>query len=310
MDTLQILRDEVLGWIDEVGDSGDTADKVDNALRQAHHLRCTEHPWRFMLYPKQRFTLAASTISYTLHPLFHRPLYFYNVTQTQFLEETPARQLDDFDIDFINSVSDTAFRLEGTAAVAAQPSSASVVTLVSTDATDTGSAKAVTIRGETTSGIETETLTPTGTTPVAGTKSFTTIINVTVAGVWAGTLTLTSNSAAVTVLRLVAGELGRQHQQMRLLWTPSGGDIIEYQFYRSPSPFSADNDIPDIPFPHSKILVWDALLLMAAYDDQVEPGRVRVWERKQQELDNSLRNAYLEPQSLQSRRRFVKYRGD
>jgi hypothetical protein len=306
MDTLLSLRNEVLGWLDEVGDSGTTADNVDNAIRQAHTQRVTEERWGFMLYPKQTLTLTASLSSYSLHTEFHRPLYFFNTTKKDFLVQVPPRSFTDPDIDFVDGQDGKTFTLWGMAPVAKQPTS--TLSLVSTSAADTGSSKAIIIRGETASGVETETLTPSGTTPVAGTKTFTTILNVTLTGAWAGTLTL--SSASITLLTLTAGELGRQYQQLRLLWSPSSADSIEYQFFRKPSPLTNDYDIPDIPFPHAKILVWDALLLMAAYDNQVEGGRLGVWLDNQRRMDLALRQAYLEPQSLRSRGRFVKYTGD
>ena len=309
METLKTIRDEVLGWIDEVGDTDTTADNVDAAIRQAHSQRVTQERWPFMLYPKQTFSLVANQQLYSLHQQFHRPLYFFNQTHKKFLEQIPPRQLTDTDIDWIAGQNSNTFTLWGTQPVQAQPTSASVVTIVSTSASDNTAAKAVIVRGETTNGIETETITPNGLTGVAGTKSFSTILNVTLTANWAGTLTMTSNSAAVTNLKLVAGEKGREYQQLRLLYLPSA-DTIEYQFFRKPSPLTNENDILDIPYPHGKILVWDTLLLMAAYDNQVEGNRMGVWIDNQKRMDTALRQAYLEPQSLKSRGRYVKYTGD
>lgn len=301
----------MLGWVDEVGDSGTTADNINAALTQAHAQRCSQDKWTFMLWRKpETLTLISGQRDYTLHPEFNRPLYFRNTTDREFLEEFPLRTLTDPDVDWNNDTEGRGFVLHGVMPVSAQPTSASVLTLVSSDATDTGSAKNITIRGETAYGVESETLTPLGLTPVVGAKAFITILNVTLTLPFAGRLSLTSNSGGVTNLLLTPGQYGRQHQQMRLLWTPGSGDTIEYQFFRKPSPLSNDYDIPDIPAPFAKILVWDALLLMAAYDNQVEGNRLALWKEKQMALDTALRQAYLDGQSIKSRGRYVKYSGD
>jgi len=310
VETLKTLRDEVLTWIDEGGDTGTTKTNVDNALKQAHDQRVTQSAWTFMLYPKKTFTLVANQQFYSLDQQFQRPLYFYNQTTRQFLQQVPSRQFNDENINWIDGQNSNTFTLWGVSPVIAQPTAASVVTISSTSAGDTGSVYAVTVRGETTDGVETETINPNGTTPAAGSTSFITILNVTLSAAWAGKLTMTSNSAATTNLTLVAGEWGRQYQQLRLLYLPGGGGVIEYEFYSKPSPFSNDNDVPDIPDPYAKILVWDALMLMAAYDNQAERGKLLIWGDNQTRMDNALRTAYIDPQSINSRARYVKYTGD
>lgn len=310
MHTLSSLRNEVLGWLDEAGDAGTTATNVDNAIRNAHHRRVSAEKWSFMLYPKQTFSLTGALQTYALHSEFGRPLYFYNQTQREFLEQVPPRQFTDENIDWVEGVSDNTFTLWGVAPVATQPTSATTLTIVSTSASDNSSTKAVVVRGETSTGaVISESLTPSGTSPVTSLNAFVNILNVTLSGAWTGTLTL-ATSGGTTLLQLSAGELGRQYQQMRLLWIPSGNDVIEYQFYRKPSPLTADNDVPDIPHPFSAVLVWDALLDMAAYDNQVEQGRMAVWAKNQKDGEVALAQAFLEPQSLKSRARYVKYRGD
>lgn len=308
MDTLKSLRDEVLGWIDERGDTNTTAANVDAALNQAHAARCVEEKWTFMLWRKvEAFLLTPSVRDYTLHSEFARPLFFYNRTKREYLEEVPTRTLTDPDIDWIASTSGTAFVLHGVMPVALQPVATSVVTAVSTSAGDTGT---IIVRGETLYGIDEDTLTLTGTTPAVGTVSFTSILSLTLSTPGAGRITLTTDGGDTTILVLTAGQLGRNYQQLRLLWVPSSGDTIDYHFYRKPTPLTSDYSIPDIPAPYAKILVWDALLLMAAYDNQVEGNRVELWREKQMALDAALRNAYLDGNSLKSRARYVKYSGD
>jgi hypothetical protein len=51
-----------------------------------------------------------------------------------------------------------------------------------------------------------------------------------------------------------------------------------------------DFDQPDIPFPHSLVLVYDALLDMATYSE-LDSESVNIWREKRQDL---LNNMYLE----------------
>lgn len=117
-----------------------------------------------------------------------------------------------------------------------------MVTIVSTSASDSGTSKAITIRGDTTSGIRSETISPIGTTPTSGAILFNRILDVSLGDVWAGTLTLSAGSA--TLLTLTAGEFGRQYPQLRLLYLPDSTDVIEYDFYQIPRPLTADYHIP------------------------------------------------------------------
>lgn len=87
-------------------------------------------------------------------------------------------------------------------------------------------------------------------------------------------------------------------QTLRLLWTPDSADEIEYQFYQQPVDMTADGDLPQIPFPYSRILVWDALLALSAYSDDLSPTKYQVWERNQQQAELGLLGAYMDAQTL------------
>ena len=111
------------------------------------------------------------------------------------------------------------------------------------------------------------------------------------------------DSDANTILSLTATETGKRYPQVRLLKDPEGADTIEYRFYRAPRILSVDSDIPDIPYPHSRILVWDTLLLLASYDEAPRP---RYWEGEQAKQLKGLQNKYLEGQALGARPRMVR----
>jgi len=307
------LQDQVLGWLDEAGDTSTTLTNVKNALNQAQQMRLAQEPWPFLRWSDQAetFTLSTSTRLYTLHPEFWRFEYARNQTSKQFLVEVPMRQLAEVGEDWNAGVAKTPyFRFVGVQPVSSQPSAASVVTIVSSDAGDTGASKAITIRGISSGALVSNTITPNGLTPVAGTVSFTRILAVTKGAAWTGTATLTSNSAAVTLLTLGPSEFGRSYRQIELLRTPDAADVVEYRFFRQPLAMSADNDIPDIPPPHAQILVWDALLLFAGYNTDLSAGAIKIWGGLQASMEEDMRKLWIEGQGVEARPRFVRNMGE
>lgn len=308
MHTFSTLRDEVLRHLDEYGDTGTTKANVDNALNQAHFQRLTEERWPFMLWRVPvTFTLTSGQQLYSLHQSFHRPYYFRNTTTRQNLIEVPVRELSDVGVDWNNDTTGRHVALWGRSPVQNQPTSYSQITIVSDNAADTSSTKAITIEGETYDGIETETITPNGLSSVTGSKEFCHITAVTKAGEWVGKLTMTSDAGTVTNLTLHPTEFGRSYQQLYFTWVPGGGETIEYRFYRTPRTLSADNDIPEIPFPHSNLLVWDALMILAAYDGQIDPGRLQVWQDNQERMVVAMKQALTDGQSLDSTPRLIRF---
>lgn len=309
---LKDLRDEFLSYLDEAGDTGTTKTNANYWLNQAHFQRCTSRDWPFMLWDQnETVTLVANQRFYPLHQEFFRPLYLFNRETKSFFQEVPTRQLTStgalWNTDTGRS---NYFRFSGRTGIQYQPTSASVVTIVSTSASDNTSTYNIIVRGMTTSGVTTETITPSGLTPVAGTTSFTKLLNVTKAAAWNGTMTMTSNSAAVTNLKLFASEYGRSYQQIELLSLPPSADVIEYQFYRLPSPLTNDYDVPDIPPPFQNILVFDALMLLAGYNTDIRGTAMNVWSGQRTQLEDALEHAYAEGQTLDALPRFVRTAAD
>lgn len=292
--TYKNLQDRVLAWLDEAGDTTTTLTLVKYALTKAHSKRVAQERWPFMLYPPQTFTTVANQQLYPLHSEYVRPLYFRNLTVLDYMTQFDEATLVDSGADWNNDSADALkFVLHGRSEVANQPSSASVVTVSSTVPGDNGSAS-VTIIGDTATGVRSETIT----SGSVGSVAFTTIIKVTKGTTpWTGTMTLTTNAATVTLLMLLSTEFGRSYQQIKLLALPPAGQLVEYQFYRQPSTLSADNDRPDIPTPFEELLVYDALLSFAAYN-QYDQGVVAIWRNEQAELLLALQQAYSDARAL------------
>lgn len=311
--TFLSLQNQVLYWLDEASSAATatTRTNVKNAINSAQQTRLTAYPWPHMIWDRaETFTTVSGTQQYSLHQEFSRPLYFMNRSTRQLMIETPKKNIDPSIVDWNNDTNGNRFVLWGRSPVLAQPSSASVITIVSTNALDTGSADAIVVKGVTTdNSVTAELISPNGTTPAAGAISFVKILAVTKASGWDGKMTMSSNSAAVTNLTLNSCEYGRQYPLFWLLSNLTGGDVIEYKFYRQPFPLVNDFDIPEIPAPFSEILVWDALMDLMAYDSQLDSARMAKFSENASRLEESMMAALWEGQSLGAEPRFIRDRG-
>ena len=307
--TFKALRDQVLKWIDELGEST-TEDIVKEVMNQSHSQRCTEKSWNFMLYPvAQTFTTVAGQRLYTLHQEFNRPLYFYNRTQKKFLTEHPSYQLVEHP-DPILADSTTypdQFIFHGETPFKQNLLAASTVSVVSNSASDTGANYTVVVKGETADGdVQIETVTLNGTTPVATTTSFVHVLAASKSRTFNGTLSL-KDSAANVILTLFPDEMGKTYRQIYLLDSPQAGDVIEYKFYHQPLILTNDYDIPDVPGPYSQILVWDTLILLAGgYLTSTTNVSLEAWRNMQRSWEYNLYSYEMKGQTIGSVAEFFK----
>lgn len=309
--TLKDLRDQCLRYVDEDGDTGTTKTLFNNLLNQANHNRAMEFPSMFLVWDIPSLLLTeVGRQTYALHEEFGRPLYFYNRTAKSYLKEIPERQLGPEGYRW-NDAEGTAqhFVLWGRTQVKRQPTSASVLTIISSDAADSGGGAGLQlmVRGETADGsVKAEIINPNGLTSVNSTNSYVKIMQVTKAGPWTGTMTMTSNSGNVTNLVLDYCDLGKNYQQLFLIENPTAVETIEYRFYRNPIKMTNDYDQPDISYPYSQILVWDALIMFAGYNTEVSQAAIMSWKEMQSRMEIAMANAFMEGQSLEARVRHVR----
>lgn len=305
--TYKRLQDETLSWLDETGTSGVTLTNVKSALQQAHMGRLAQRNWNFMLWQKPiTFNTTSGVQTYSLHSEYYKPFYFFNQTTKAYLIEMNARQLGPSGVRWNTDTGGAnRFTLWGRTCVAAQPTVAGVITIRSDNAGDTS--QTVTIQGtDSTNAYKiNETLQANGTVVATGTQLFNNpIMNITLSAPFAGTLTVACG--ALTILVLQPGELGRSYPQMYLLNNPTTASAIEYRFYRQPTVLINDNDIPDIPPPFTQILVWDALISLAAYNTDVDQKNVSIWALRQKDLEESMIAADDSGNSLESEPRYVR----
>lgn len=299
--TYKNCQDEVLNWLDEAGDTDTTLALAKQGIVAAHEQRLTQERWPFMIWePTETINLIPGTQVYSLHPEFLRPIQFRNrTTQDDLVEIFDHNLLLQGDWSS-TAVWDSKFTMFGKSPVANQPTSASVLSVSSSNGGD--AAAQISVRGDTADGVTTEVIQA----GVAGSVSFTRILNVTKIGIWLGTMTLTSNGGAVTNLKLFASEYGRSHQRIQLIGSPSSAVPVDYRFYRQPSPLNLDNDIPDIPPPFTELLVWDTLLDFSAYNE-FDRGIVQLWASNQQDLLHAMQASLNSPQTLGASSQYVNY---
>lgn len=128
--------------------------------------------------------------------------------------------------------------------VQAQPTSTSVLAVVSGSASDT--TQSVFVRGIS-GGVEvSETLTLTGTTPLNTSNSYTRIKSITKSAATTGKVTITSNSAAVTIAVIAPEELITRYKIFIAHYVPAEIITIALPYIVNPLPLNSNYDYPVI----------------------------------------------------------------
>lgn len=129
--------------------------------------------------------------------------------------------------------------------VSTQPTSASTISISSSSASDVTSYYVV-VRGVSSGNMVAERLLLTGATPVVSTNSYTSLLAIT-KDTTNGTVTATSNSAAVTNITLLAGETEKEMWEVRLHPIPNDAYTIPYTYQYIPWKLSNDEDVVAVP---------------------------------------------------------------
>ena len=280
--TFKNLQDNVLNFLDQQGDTSHGLDLVKLALQAAHEKRLMSQRWSFMLWPTPvTLTFVSGQRNYVLHPLATVMLSdFTNDTAQQPMKETPARsrfklgvQDDRFHFEFVK---DSPVRVQPATGVITVTGSVSI-TYVNTS----GDVITETVTSSTTSASVVEVVDVTKLTDPAST----TLVDI----------------AGTNILTLAAGEMGRSYPRIRL-FDDGRTETGYYRFYKKPSSLVLDNAIPNIPYPFSRILVYDALLELYTYNDDTPPA---FWLQQQAILDLQMNQAYQEGEGEGSETRTI-----
>lgn len=198
------------------------------------------------LYDEYTFSSVASTAEYAFPSRFMRALKLFDTTNNK--EVFCGDNQDEVaDPDRSNTGTPSWYQRAYLLEVQAQPSSASVITASSSSASDVTS-YFVQIRGlDANSNEIEETITLNGATGVATTASFTKVYEVTKNGTSNGIVTVTSNTAAVTLVKLSKEETRRQFQWIRLVSVPDSVIAYRLHFLRKPRQVVDAYDSFEIP---------------------------------------------------------------
>lgn len=124
-----------------------------------------------------------------------------------------------------------------------QPTSSSLITVVSSSSADTS--QTMHIKGTDSNGVELiEDITLTGTSNAVSTNSFVSIRSISKSATTTGTVTVTSNSGAVTVALFGPSDLTYSVMKIRFHYIPSAAATFDIPYYVKPYLLVNDLDVP------------------------------------------------------------------
>lgn len=97
---------------------------------------------------------------------------------------------------------------------------------------------------------------------------------------------------------------------LELLFTPQGGEVVVYRYFKGPTTMASDSDTPNVPSNHHGLLVWDALLDLKGYHAESELINM-VLDRQQRALHGLYQEYGFDGADvLGARQTKIKYRYD
>lgn len=190
------------------------------------------------------FNTVAGTSDYVLPQNFGKEVYVYNTTTKQ---EVSPITMQELVMDYASSLTSSGDVLRYVSLnkpVQNQPTSSSLLSIVSSSASDT--AQIVRITGtDSTSAEISENVTLTGTTPVSTANTYTNIRTIAKDST-TGRVTITSNSAAVTVAVMSPNDKAYSVKVIRLHYVPTSVQTIAMPYIIDPYPMYNDYDKPVI----------------------------------------------------------------
>jgi len=176
------------------------------------------------------------------------------------------------------------YRLFSTKSVLAQPTSASVIKVVSSDADDDA---VIRIEGVVSGYPDAESLTLNGTTAVSGTKQFTEIFRISKSEATEGRITVTSNNDVITVAVLPAGLLFNtlRRKWIRFYYIPdTTGDTINIYYYQKVFKLVDDNDAPPFDEDFDELIILKACQIGMGFEEGNLDKAKKIWLDYRDEL--------------------------
>jgi hypothetical protein len=287
--TFRQLQEEALRYFDLASETeGADVELVKQAINGAHQRRIMEDKWKFMLSNTFTLSVTAGVQEYILpHTNFHKLHYLWSLTNERFANSLPFREVPFSEVSFgvNNDVDNLFYDIVGVSPVKAQPTSADTLVLTTSGAEATN--PSLYVEGEDSSGNAISALLEKDETSTG--ISFAKVTYCAKTGDFATQLTL-STTGGTTLLVLPANEYARQYPIVKFYNIPSSAESFQYRYFKKPRVLTRDFDIPDIPYPLSNILIYDALLDLATYNE-LDSESVNIWRDKQQD---GLVNLYLQ----------------
>jgi len=285
------IRTRILRLLDEAQNTQTTTTNlVNDAIAASNRRICMSRPWPFMRWHQnETFTTVAGVRHYTFRQEVGKLLWVWDNTASDFVTILPHRGWETYPVNITTtstSGSPPAI-LGGYWPVGVQPSTAGICTLESTETTDTS--KTINMVVLNNAGLVKNTTMTTdasnSTTPTNSSISIASIIKLSKAATadWDGILTLKGPGGAV-LLYLNKDQLFAQYPTIEFVEPVAAGRVYTYAFCRQPITMENDTDIPDVPFPFSEILVYDALLDMATYNSEMSEKHVALWTKRYMDL--------------------------
>jgi hypothetical protein len=233
----------------------------------------------YIIWPQEEYVLPAQCdkVAFLYHERFNYPYVMKYIPNLEFFQSSTILFYQTVPIYYKMWEENMALQ---------QPLQGSVVSVSSSSASDT--AVVVSVFGTVSGYPDSEQITVTGTTPVNGSKVFTYIDRVSKASSSTGRITCTTNTAAVTVAVIPAGDAtGGIFYKKVLLWPlPSAVFPMHVMYYKQPYRLVNDNDIHELgqEFDHAIILLTTAKIryqnnqkegdrFMAMYTDELKSLR-------------------------------------
>lgn len=295
MRTFKDLQQAVLRYFDVADEPDGSADVelVKNALNSNNEKRSTEERWKFMQSNAYSLAVVAGQQEYILpHTNLSKLHYLWSTTKNRWAIGLSMRQLPYSGLGFnqqIGGDSSVYYELtERGSVVAAQPSTASEIVANSTE-TEASNIQLY-VEGEDASGQPLSETLDVG-VPSAGVYSKVTYYAK--IGDWTGTLSLETDPGAETLVTLLSSEYGKEYPILKWVEIPNANETFEYRYFRTPRRMVRDYDRPDLPYPHSGLLVYDTLIDLATYNE-LDSESVNIWRAKQLEALSNLYQLKLE----------------
>ena len=221
-----------------IGDSSTTfLTKIGKYINARYRDILRRYDWNH-LFNTYTFTTTANQSTYPMPYDFQEAWYIFDNTNKKVLyqkqemgSQNDTTLIGSPDYYTVNEVS-----------MQAQPTAASTLSLVSDSASD--NTQSVFIKGTVNGYENSETVTLGGTTPVVSTKSYTKVTQISKSATSSGVVTVTSNSGAVTLAVIPAGQLQARYRIIQFYYIPSSSISMVVRYKRSPLPLVNDYDYP------------------------------------------------------------------